>query len=72
LISPISTDPLLSFGFVLQDAGENSGEIGEEMEKTRCHFMCSLSADRTNSEVDSPGTDPTGGGASALGSVMYP
>jgi hypothetical protein len=66
------TDPLLSSGFVLQDVGENSGEIGEETEKTQRHFMCPLSADRTNSEVDSPGIDPAGGSASALGSATYP
>jgi hypothetical protein len=71
LTSPMPTEPLPSSGFVLQDAGENSGEIGEEMEKTRRHFMCLLSADRANSEVDLPGTDPAGGSASALGLATY-
>jgi hypothetical protein len=52
LTSPMPTDPLPSSSFVLQDVGENSGEIGEEMEKTWRHFMCPLSADRANFEVD--------------------
>jgi len=65
------TKPLPRSGSVLDETGENSSEIGEETEVSRCHFMCPPAADCTDSDVDPSGTDSIGGGASSSGSAAY-